>query len=148
MKINNKGMVDVSAKDVMKRTAQACAEIKMTKEAFEILYTKGSPKGDVFETAKIAGIMAAKMTPFTIPMCHPLDISKVEISFEKDSKRSAVLITSEVVSLSRTGVEMEALSAVSSAALTIYDMMKWTDKKMVIGDIKLLKKEKISLRTP
>ena len=131
------GMVDVSGKEVTKRIARASGRIQMTQEAFKALIEKGSPKGDVFETAKIAGIMAAKSTPRILPLCHPLDISKVKITFQKDLQKASVLISAEVVSLGRTGVEMEALTCVCASALTIYDMMKWMGQKMVISDIKL-----------
>ena len=134
------GMVDISSKDVTHRVARAGATIKMGKKAFMILMREGSPKGDVFETAKIAGVMAAKATPQFIPMCHPLELSKVAISFAVDEKKYAVTILSEIQYLGRTGVEMEALAAVSVSALTIYDMMKWADKGMTITDVKLLYK--------
>ena len=134
------GMVDISAKDVTKRRAVARAQIKMTKEAFKIFIEQGSPKGDVLETAKIAGIMAAKFTPTIIPMCHPLELSKVKINFRLDQKKNSIHVESEVVCLGRTGVEMEALTATSVAALTIYDMMKWVNQDMVITDIQLMHK--------
>lgn len=133
-------MVDVSGKRVTKRTATASAKIKLSKAAFDVLMKNGSPKGDVFETAKIAGIMAAKATPQLIALCHPLELNKVKVEFNHSRKNSAVKITAEVVCFGRTGVEMEALTAVSVAALTIYDMMKWKDKTMIISDVKLLHK--------
>jgi cyclic pyranopterin monophosphate synthase len=134
------GMVDISKKKVTKRIAIASSQIKMSPKAFKLLIVDGSPKGDVFETAKIAGIMAAKSTPTVIPLCHPLELSKVKISFDIDKKRYAVTTTAEVVYLGRTGVEMEALTAAAASALTIYDMMKWADKSMVISEMKLLRK--------
>ena len=134
------GMVDISHKEVTKRTAVACGRITMSPKAFKALVNQQSPKGDVFETAKVAGIMAAKSTPAIIPMCHPLELNKIKITFKKDSKASSIHIESEVVCLGRTGVEMEALTSVAAAALTIYDMMKWADKAMVISNIKLLRK--------
>ena len=133
-------MVDISAKQATKRIAVASATVKFSKSAFKILMTKGSPKGNVFETAKIAGIMAAKNTPAVIPLCHPLELSKVSINFKTDKKKNAIIILSEVSCLGRTGVEMEALTAVSVAALTIYDMMKWADKSIAISAVKLLSK--------
>lgn len=133
-------MIDISHKKITKRTAAASCQIQMSKAAFAILLKKGSPKGDVFETAKVAGIMAAKSTPSIIPMCHPLELNKVNLQFVPVSKTSSVLVKSQVVCLGRTGVEMEALTAVCAAALTIYDMMKWTDKGMIISDVKLLYK--------
>jgi len=134
------GMVDVSEKDITKRTARASARIQFSSEAFGVLMGEGSPKGDVFETAKIAGIMAAKSTSSLIPMCHPLMLNKVKVMFEKDKEKCAVTAIAEVVCLGRTGVEMEALTAASAAVLTIYDMMKWKDKGMVISEVKLLHK--------
>lgn len=134
------GMVDISAKAVTKRTAKATARILMGPKAFRALMTKGSPKGDVFETARIAGIMAAKSTPGIVPLCHPLELSQVKIAFEPRASDHAIEITSQVVCRGRTGVEMEALTAVCAAALTIYDMMKWADHAMVISNIQLLHK--------
>ena len=133
-------MVDISAKEATRRVARASARIAMGTKAFRALLTKGSPKGDVFETARIAGIMAAKSTPAIIPMCHPLELSQVKITFEPRKSESEVVVTSEVVCRGRTGVEMEALTAVGAAALTIYDMMKWADHAMVICEIQLLHK--------
>jgi cyclic pyranopterin phosphate synthase len=131
------GMIDVSDKDVTKRTAVATAVIQMKEETLDLLIDGKCPKGDVFETAKIAGIMAAKSTPQLIPMCHPLALSKVKVTFETDRDNFRVLIRAEVVCLGKTGVEMEALTAASTASLTVYDMMKWADKSMVIEDIRL-----------
>jgi cyclic pyranopterin phosphate synthase len=136
----NKGMVDISDKPVTRRTALASGFIRMNHEAWKILTTKGSPKGNVLETARVAGILAVKKTPEMIPMCHPLEIKKVKMDLDYDKKRKGVLVTSEVVSLGQTGVEMEALTAVSVACLTIYDMMKFADKAMVISEIALIKK--------
>ena len=133
-------MVDISAKTVTKRVARAAARIEMGTKAFRALLTKGSPKGDVFETARIAGIMAAKSTPAIIPMCHPLGLDQVKIAFELRKKNHAIFITSEVICRGCTGVEMEALTAACAAALTIYDMMKWADHAMVISRIQLLHK--------
>jgi len=134
------GMVDVSGKDVTKRIARASATIILTDKAFTALMREGSPKGDVFETAKISGIMAAKNTPNIIPLCHPLALNKVKITFDVDESARSVTAVSEVVCLGRTGVEMEALTAVSVSCLTIYDMMKWADKGMLISEVKLLSK--------
>ncbi len=131
------GMVDISAKAVTRRVGRATARILMGEKAFRALMTKGSPKGDVFETARVAGIMAAKSTPSIIPMCHPLELSQVKIAFEPREKDTSIVVTSEVVCRGRTGVEMEALAAAATAALTIYDMMKWADHAMVISDIQL-----------
>ncbi len=135
-----RGMVDISHKKITQRVAVATAKIKMSKKAFNALMQGDSPKGDVLEVAKVAGIMAAKSTPHLIPMCHPLELNKVQISFGLDKKQNEVTIRSEVVCQGRTGVEMEALCAVSVAALTIYDMMKWAGQGMVIYDTMLLHK--------
>ena len=134
------GMADVSEKDVTRRVAKASAKIIMGQPAFQALINDRSPKGNVLETAKVAGIVAAKKTPELIPMCHPLELSKVKIDFVINENKCEIVAISEVVCLGRTGVEMEALTAVSVAALTIYDMMKWADKGMIITDIKLLHK--------
>ena len=134
------GMVDISAKEVTKRVARASSIITMSEKAFLAFEKEGSPKGDVLETAKIAGIMAAKSTPEMIPMCHPLDLKKVSLTFKIDKKDLRVITTAEVVCLGQTGVEMEALTAASIASLTIYDMMKWADRGSVISETKLLHK--------
>ncbi len=134
------GMVDVSGKAVTKRIARAISTIIMSSKAFKALIEGGSPKGDVFETAKIAGIMAAKSTSDIIPMCHPLALKKVTITFKIDKKKNQVISAAEVICLGQTGVEMEALTAASIASLTIYDMMKWADKGSVISETKLLHK--------
>lgn len=131
------GMVDISAKAVTKRVAKATASVLLGPKAFQALMTKGSPKGDVFETARIAGIMAAKSTPTIVPMCHPLELSQVKIAFDLRESDHAIDVTAQVVCRGRTGVEMEALTAVCAAALTIYDMMKWADHAMVISKIQL-----------
>lgn len=133
-------MVDVGEKNVTKRVAIASSQITMSEKAFESLMQDASPKGNVFETAKIAGIMAAKATPRLIPMCHPLELNKVNVTFEVDEKALRITSRAEVSCNGRTGVEMEALTAASVTALTIYDMMKWVDKSMVISDVKLLEK--------
>ena len=133
-------MVDVSGKEVTRRRAVAVATIKMKKAAFESLLRRGSPKGDVFETARIAGIMAAKATPVLIPHCHSLNIEKVTVAFEILKARASIRVAAEVVCTGKTGVEMEALAAATTACLTIYDMMKWAGQEMVISDVKLLHK--------
>ena len=134
------GMVDISGKEVTRRVARATARIRMAPETLKILVSEGSPKGNVFETARVAGIMAAKDTPRFVPLCHPLMLNKVTLRFKANQEASCVHIFSEVVCLGRTGVEMEALAAVSAAALTIYDMMKWKEKAMAIQDIHLTHK--------
>ncbi len=134
------GMIDISSKEITKRVARAESRIAMSAKTFTALMKDGSPKGDIFETAKIAGIMAAKSTPVIIPMCHPLDLNKITVQFTVDKKKRQVITTAEVTCLGRTGVEMEALMAASIASLTIYDMMKWADKGSVISETKLLHK--------
>lgn len=131
------GMVDISEKDVTKRVAKASSVIHLTPKAFKALLDGGSPKGDVFETAKIAGIMAAKSTSMIIPMCHPLALNAVKVTFRVEKSKRTVTTTAEVVCLGKTGVEMEALTAACVASLTIYDMMKWADKGSVISETKL-----------
>jgi cyclic pyranopterin phosphate synthase len=133
-------MVDISDKAVTKRRAVASATITFEKGAFDLFIKQGSPKGDVLETAKIAGIMAAKSTPSILPLCHPLALDKVKVEFEVQKSKSAVTATVEVVSTGKTGVEMEALTAASAACLTIYDMMKWSGQTMAISDVRLLHK--------
>ncbi|MCB9757738.1 MAG: cyclic pyranopterin monophosphate synthase MoaC [Candidatus Omnitrophica bacterium] len=136
----SQGMVDISGKAVTARIAIASGSITMSAKAFKILKTTGSPKGDVFATAKVAAVMAAKSTPAIIPFCHPLMLNKVNIIFESLPKISMITVMAQVKSDGKTGVEMEALTAVSAACLTVYDMMKWADPAMVISDIKLLEK--------
>jgi cyclic pyranopterin monophosphate synthase len=135
-----RGMVDISTKEVTKRVARAASTIQMTPKAFDALIHEGSPKGDVFETAKVAAVMAAKSTPSIIPLCHPLMLSKVNVTFSIDKRRKQIVTISEVVCRGQTGVEMEALTAASVASLTIYDMMKWAGKGCVILETKLLHK--------
>lgn len=133
-------MVDVTGKAVTKRTAVARGRIKMLKETLKAILDMKIKKGNVFEVARIAGIMAVKQTPVLIPMCHPLNISAVNIDFSWDEDEGVVDIFATVNLAGQTGVEMEALTGVSVAALTIYDMCKAVDKGMVISDIYLLKK--------
>jgi len=133
-------MVDVSDKDVTSRIAKACATVSMKSDTYNKIFDKKIKKGDVLGTAQIAGIMGAKRTPDIIPMCHPLNITGVTVEFEPDSATSSIKVIATVKVDGKTGVEMEALSAVSIAALTIYDMCKAVDKGMVISDIKLLEK--------
>lgn len=134
-------MVDVSQKADTVRIASAHAKVSMSKEAFNLAVSKGGKKGDVFGTAKIAGIMAAKKTSELIPLCHPLNIEDCDISFEPDEKESWVIIKSTVKISGKTGVEMESLTAASIAALTIYDMLKAVDKSIEISEIYLVRKE-------
>lgn len=132
-------MVDVSAKEVTSRTARAQAVMTTTEEVIGLLAQDGLPKGDAIATARIAGIMAAKKTPELVPLCHPLPVAKVTVDFalQQPDERS-VRITTEVKTTSRTGVEIEALTAASVAALTLYDMIKAVDKAAVISDQKVL----------
>ena len=136
----NARMVDVSPKAETIRVAEACGNIKMSEQAFELVKSGSMAKGDVLGVARIAGIMAAKKVDELIPLTHPLMITKVDISFELCSKDFSIDIFATVGICGKTGVEMEALMAVSVAALTIYDMCKAVDKAMVIGSIRLLKK--------
>ena len=134
------GMVDVSDKATTKRTAMACASIIFQPDAFKKFKNQESPKGDVLETARTAGIMAAKATPGLLPLCHPLQLSKVRLQFDIDEKKYTITALAEVVCRGQTGVEMEALTAATVACLTIYDMMKWADPLILISEIKLLEK--------
>ena len=133
-------MVDVSEKSETSRTAVAAGRVRMNHETFELVKTGGMKKGDVLGAAQIAGIMAAKRTPDLIPMCHSLLLSGVDMAFELNDADCAVEITATVRCLGVTGVEMEALTAVSVAALTVYDMCKAVQKDMEITDIRLLSK--------
>lgn len=133
-------MVDVSNKSITTRVAIAQAVIHMSLETFETIIEEKSKKGNVLETARIAGIMAAKKTSELIPLCHPLPVSQVQIDFFPKKSTNSFLIQSMVKTDDRTGVEMEALTAVSVAALTIYDMCKAVEKGIVIDDIHLVKK--------
>lgn len=133
-------MVDVSGKEVTLREAVASGVISMKPGTFRMIMDREITKGDVLEVAKIAGIMAAKKTSELIPMCHPLEITKVEVLFQPREEESIIEIKSKVKVRGRTGVEMEALVAVSTAALAIYDMCKAVERGMVISQIKLMKK--------
>ncbi|MCX7792949.1 MAG: cyclic pyranopterin monophosphate synthase MoaC [Thermodesulfovibrionales bacterium] len=137
----NARMGDVSGKEVTLREARATARIKLSSETIALLLDKAIPKGDVLTVAKIAGIMAAKKTHELIPMCHPLNISHVDIEFNILKESSEIEIESIVKVEARTGVEMEALCAAATAALTIYDMCKAVDREMVITDIMLIEKK-------
>ncbi|MBI5641542.1 MAG: cyclic pyranopterin monophosphate synthase MoaC [Nitrospirae bacterium] len=133
-------MVDVSDKPETKRVAIARGIVKMKKETLRLIQENGFKKGDVLGVARVAGIMAAKKTPGLIPLCHPLNISSVDVDFSLNNRESTITIESKVSITGRTGVEMEALTAVSVAALTIYDMCKSADKEMTISDIFLIEK--------
>ncbi|MHB8897100.1 MAG: cyclic pyranopterin monophosphate synthase MoaC [Candidatus Geothermincolia bacterium] len=133
-------MVDVGAKDVTRREARAEAYVKMNAQTLELVTAGGLPKGDVFSTARIAGVMAAKKTSELIPLCHPLRIDSIRVEFEVNREASAVRIESCVVATDRTGVEMEALTAAALAALTVYDMCKAVEKGIEIESVRLLHK--------
>ncbi|MEJ2696616.1 MAG: cyclic pyranopterin monophosphate synthase MoaC [Candidatus Sulfobium sp.] len=133
-------MVDVSGKQPTLREAVAQGSISMKKETLQLIADGNVPKGDVLATARIAGIMAAKRTPELIPLCHPLNIASIAIHFEIDERESRIGILSRVKVTGRTGVEMEALTAVAAAALTVYDMCKAVDREMVISGILLVEK--------
>lgn len=130
-------MVDVSAKQPTVREAVAAGSVAMRPETLAEIQRGGLPKGDVLAVARVAGIMAAKRTPELIPLCHPLPLTKVSVAFSFDTDRSTILVSARVKCTGVTGVEMEALTAVSVAALTIYDMCKAIDRTMRIGDIRL-----------
>ena len=134
-------MVDVGPKPETDRVAVARGEVHMQPETLHLVSEKGIPKGDVLAVAQVAGVMAAKRTPDLIPMCHPLVLSQVAVDFRIDEPQSLIEITATVRSVSRTGVEMEALTAVSVAALTIYDMAKAVEKTMRIDNIRLVRKQ-------
>lgn len=133
-------MVDVSAKDETARTATAGATVVMAKETLALILSGGHKKGDVLGVARLAGIMAAKRTPDLIPLCHPLPLASVDVDLVPDPARNAVDIKATCKLTGRTGVEMEALTAASVAALTVYDMCKAVDRGMRITDLRLLHK--------
>lgn len=133
-------MVDVSDKATTSRTAVAEGFVAMTAETLALVESGTATKGDVLATARIAGIMAAKKTHELIPLCHPLAITKATVDFELSHAPPGVHITAEVRVTGQTGVEMEALTAVSVACLTIYDMLKAADKGMIISNVRLLEK--------
>ena len=133
-------MVDVGEKPESRRTAIAAARVLVNRETFGLIKSGGMKKGDVLTVAQIAGVMGAKRTPDLIPMCHPVIIDGIDLSLHLDEERCSVEIEATVSCDGRTGVEMEALTAVSTAALTVYDMCKAVQKDMVISDIRLLKK--------
>lgn len=133
-------MVDVDNKEVTKRIAVACGFIEMKPDTLEKITTVTVKKGNVLEAARIAGVMAAKKTSDLIPMCHPLNITHVSVDFFPDHDKNLIKIEAEASVSGKTGVEMEALTAVSVAALTIYDMCKSYDKGMIISDIHLKSK--------
>ncbi|MGD0275702.1 MAG: cyclic pyranopterin monophosphate synthase MoaC [Syntrophales bacterium] len=137
----NAHMVDVTGKNITVREAVAQAKVLMKPETSALITGGKIPKGDVFGVARVAGIMAAKQTGTLIPMCHPLELTDIEIDFASDAKRGIITIEASVRTVGRTGVEMEALTAAGVAALTIYDMCKSADRDMVLSDIRLMSKK-------
>src|ERR1051325_2999326 len=135
-------MVDGSAKPVQMREAVARGEIHLQRSTLALIEENQIAKGNVLATARLAGIMAAKKTGDLIPLCHPLPITHCEVNFETPASRDRIVITASAKIAAQTGVEMEALAAVSVAALTIYDMCKAVDKQMRIADIVLVSKKK------
>ena len=133
-------MVNVGEKPVTTRTAVAAARVLVNENTFALIKSGGMKKGDVLTVAQIAGVMGAKRTPELIPMCHPILIGGIDLKLWLDEERRSVEITASVSCDGRTGVEMEALTAASTAALTVYDMCKAVQRDMVITDIRLLSK--------
>ena len=136
----NAHMVDVGDKDVTERVATAKASVVMQPATLALIRDRKAAKGDVLAVAQLAGIMAAKKTPDLIPLCHPLALSSVQVTLSLDEKRNAVEIEATCKLKGKTGVEMEALTAASVAALTVYDMCKAVDRGMVIEQVRLLHK--------
>ena len=133
-------MVDVGEKPVTRRTAVAAGRVLVNDHTFDLIKSGGMKKGDVLTVAQIAGVMGAKRTPDIIPMCHPILMDGINIELSLDEARKSVEIKATVCCDGRTGVEMEALTAVSTAALTVYDMCKAVQKDMVITDVRLVSK--------
>ena len=133
-------MVDVGEKPVSTRTAVAAARVLVNRQTFDLIRSGGMKKGDVLTVAQVAGVMGAKRTPDLIPMCHPILIDGINLSLHLDEQRRSVEIEATVSCAGRTGVEMEALTAASTAALTVYDMCKAVQKDMVITDLRLIRK--------
>jgi cyclic pyranopterin phosphate synthase len=133
-------MVDVSEKRDTKRVAVARASVRMQSETLELIQSGGVEKGDVIATARLAGVMAAKRTHELIPLCHPLLLTDIDVTITPDAKESALDIEGTVRTTGKTGVEMEALTAVSIAALTVYDMCKAVDRGMRVENVRLVKK--------
>lgn len=133
-------MVDVGEKPISRRTATAAGRVLVNEHTFDLIRSGGMKKGDVLTVAQIAGVMGAKRTPELIPMCHPIMMDSINLELHLDETRCCVEITATVSCDGRTGVEMEALTAVSAAALTVYDMCKAVQKDMTITDIRLISK--------
>ena len=134
-------MVDVSDKPETARTAIAQGRVKMSAETLDIIAKGGAKKGDVLGVARLAGIMAAKKTAELIPLCHPLPLTNVAVELTPDADLPGVRVTATVKTSGRTGVEMEALTAVSATCLTLYDMLKSVERSMIISDIRLVMKD-------
>lgn len=137
----NARMVDIGDKAVTARVASAAAEVHMLAETFRLIADGSHKKGDVLAVARVAGIQAAKKCSDLIPLCHPLMLTKVTVDFEMDDNKNCVLVTATCAVDGKTGVEMEALTAASVAALTIYDMCKAVDRGMVISNIRVMQKK-------
>lgn len=137
----NAHMVDVSEKQVTTRIAVASGRVSMQPDTLQLIRSGMAKKGDVIATARIAGIMAAKRTHELIPLCHPLAISKITVDLDINEPANAVDVTANVKVEGKTGVEMEALTAVSVACLTVYDMVKAVDRGIIISDVKLIEKQ-------
>ncbi|MDX2055078.1 MAG: cyclic pyranopterin monophosphate synthase MoaC [Polyangiaceae bacterium] len=133
-------MVDVSKKDATQRRAVAETLVSMNREAFQRLVQADTPKGDVLGTARLAGIMGAKQTSVLVPLCHPVALTRLEVLLDVEDSSQSVRIQATVEAFDRTGVEMEAMTAASVAALTVYDMLKAFDHSMIIGPTRLLAK--------
>jgi cyclic pyranopterin phosphate synthase len=135
-------MVDVGGKPESERTAVAEGAVRMSQEAFDLVAAQAAPKGDVLAVAEVAGVMAAKRTGELIPLCHPLGLDLVEVEARLEPELPGVRVRATAKVTARTGVEMEALTAVAVACLTIYDMVKAVDRRMVIEDVRLVSKTK------
>jgi cyclic pyranopterin phosphate synthase len=135
-------MVDVGGKPESERTAVAEGAVRMSREAFDLVATQTAPKGDVLTVAEVAGVMGAKRTGDLIPLCHPLGLDVVEVEARLEPELPGVRVTATAKVTARTGVEMEALTAVAVACLTVYDMVKAVDRGMIIEDVRLVSKTK------
>ncbi len=136
----NARMVDVSEKEITRRTALAQGKIRLSREAMDAVLGRRIKKGDVFTVAQVAGIMGTKQTSGLIPMCHPLSLTDASVAFDVDEEASEITVSCRVATEGRTGVEMEALTGVTVSLLTIYDMCKALDKRMLMSDIHLVEK--------
>jgi cyclic pyranopterin phosphate synthase len=134
-------MVDVSAKPETERTARAMGEVELSRKAIDLISSNKVPKGEVLNTARLAGIQAAKRTSDWVPLCHPVRLTQVDVELTLAPKEGLIRVISTVKAIDRTGVEMEALTAVAAACLTVYDMCKAVDKRILIGNIHLLSKK-------